>query len=134
MVSQPRTGSFSPNPTAQTTHIGLSYSPYPSSHTGPLSVGASPSANSPTGSGLTKIVLTQVYLLLSTIKVDKDDPHKWDAQTESLRKVRLLPPPGGSIAPPCPLPLPASCLGPRRRGLCVWSFGANRVFSRTAYR
>lgn len=90
MVSQSRTGSFSPNPTAhqQSIHTGLAYSPHPSSHTGGLSAGASPSTNSPTGSTLTKIAVAQVYLLLSTIKVDKDDPHKWDAQTESLRKVR----------------------------------------------
>lgn len=110
MVSQSRTGSFSPNPTAHqhNIHTGLAYSPHPSSHTGGLSAGASPSANSPTGSTLTKIAVAQVYLLLSTIKVDKDDPHKWDAQTESLRKVR-----SPSPLPPLSLPLirprPTSC-------------------------
>jgi len=86
MVPQPRTGSFSPNPTAPPLYTGISQSPHPS-HAGALSAGASPSTSSPTGNTLTKIVVAQVYLLLSTIREDKDDPHKWDAQTESLRKV-----------------------------------------------
>jgi len=106
MVSQSRTGSFSPNPTAQhPIHTGLAYSPHPSSHTGGLSAGVSPSANSPTGSTLTKIAVAQVYLLLSTIKVDKDDPHKWDAQTESLRKVRLPSPSSPPSSSPSASPL-----------------------------
>jgi CCR4-NOT transcription complex subunit 1 len=49
---------------------------------------ASPSSSSPTGSNsLTKIVVAQVYLLLSTIREDKDRT-KWEAQAEQLRKVR----------------------------------------------
>jgi CCR4-NOT transcription complex subunit 1 len=48
---------------------------------------ASPSSNSPTGSNsLTKIVVAQVYLLLSTIREDKDRT-KWEQQAEQLRKV-----------------------------------------------
>lgn len=97
MVPQPRSGSFTPNPSAQPIYTSFGHhSPHPS-HPGALSAGASPSASSPTGSNsLTKIVVAQVYLLLSTIKEDKDDPHKWDVQTESLRKVcsaALWPPP-----------------------------------------
>ncbi|KAK0628986.1 CCR4-Not complex component, Not1-domain-containing protein [Bombardia bombarda] len=87
MVPQPRTGSFSPNPTAPPLYTGLGHSPHPS-HAGALSAGASPSTSSPTGTNsLTKIVVAQVYLLLSTIREDKDDPHKWDLQAESLRKL-----------------------------------------------
>ncbi|KAK3381600.1 CCR4-Not complex component, Not1-domain-containing protein [Podospora didyma] len=91
MVSHPRTASFSPNPAAQSQPqplcTGLSHSPHPSHH-GALSAGASPSTSSPTGSSsLSKIAVAQVYLLLSTIKEDKDDPHKWDLQVDSLRKL-----------------------------------------------
>ena len=86
MVPPSRTGTFSPNP-AQALQTGIGHSPHPS-QTGGLSSGASPSASSPTGtSSLTKIVVAQVYLLLSTIKEDKDDQSKWDLHTESLRKV-----------------------------------------------
>ncbi|KAK4164519.1 CCR4-Not complex component, Not1-domain-containing protein [Cladorrhinum sp. PSN259] len=99
MVPQPRKGTtFSPNPSSQPLHthtgvpVGTPHPPHPpptpSSHAGALSAGASPSASSPTGSNsLTKIAVAQVYLLLSTIKEDRDDPHKWEAQTESLRKL-----------------------------------------------
>ncbi|KAK3994594.1 CCR4-Not complex component, Not1-domain-containing protein [Cladorrhinum sp. PSN332] len=104
MVPQPRKGTvFSPNPSSQPLHtshtshtgvpVGTPHSPHPppppsSSHAGALSAGASPSASSPTGSNsLTKIAVAQVYLLLSTIKEDRDDPRKWEAQTESLRKL-----------------------------------------------
>jgi CCR4-NOT transcription complex subunit 1 len=88
MIPQSRTGSFSPKPTAPL-HTGISHSPHPS-HAGAFSAAASPSTSSPTGtSSLTKLVVAQVYLLLGTIKDDKDDPHKWDAQVESLRKVRI---------------------------------------------
>jgi hypothetical protein len=87
MVSQSRAGTFSPTPTVQTTHSGISHSPHPS-QAGALSAGASPGASSPTGtSSLTKIVVAQVYLLLSTIKEDKDDPNKWELHTDQLRKV-----------------------------------------------
>ncbi|KAK0707471.1 CCR4-Not complex component, Not1-domain-containing protein [Lasiosphaeris hirsuta] len=86
MVSQSRAASFSPNPTTQPLLTGFGHSSHPS-HPGALSAGASPSTNSPTGTTLTKIAVAQVYLLLSTIKEDRDDPHKWDAQTESLRKL-----------------------------------------------
>jgi CCR4-NOT transcription complex subunit 1 len=86
MLPQPRTGSFSPNQTTQPIYTGLSQSPHPS-YAGAPSAGASPSTSSPTGNTLTKIAVAQVYLLLSTIKQDRDDPHKWDVQTESLRKL-----------------------------------------------
>jgi CCR4-NOT transcription complex subunit 1 len=89
MLPQPRTGSFSPNQTTQPIYTGLSQSPHPS-YAGAPSAGASPSTSSPTGNTLTKIAVAQVYLLLSTIKQDRDDPHKWDVQTESLRKVSHL--------------------------------------------
>ncbi|PHH73494.1 hypothetical protein CDD82_5460 [Ophiocordyceps australis] len=78
MVPPPRAGSFSPNP-AQTLQTGTGHSPHPS-HAGLLSAGASPSTSSPTGTNsLTKIVVAQVYLLLSTIKEDKDRD-KWEVQ------------------------------------------------------
>lgn len=81
MVSQSRAGTFSPNPTLQTVHSGISHSPHPSQ------AGASSSTSSPTGSSsLTKIVVAQVYLLLSTIKDEKDD--KW----QQLRKVSATQP------------------------------------------
>ncbi|KAK4145258.1 CCR4-Not complex component, Not1-domain-containing protein [Dichotomopilus funicola] len=90
MVSQPRLGTFSPSPVAQPISTGTAHSPHPS-HAGALSAlsaAASPSTSSPTGSNsLTKIAVAQVYLLLSTIKEDKDDPHKWESQIESLRKL-----------------------------------------------
>ncbi|KAF5680371.1 CDC39-like protein [Fusarium heterosporum] len=85
MVPPPRAGSFSPNP-AQTLQTGTSHSPHPS-QTAILSAGASPSASSPTGTNsLTKIVVAQVYLLLSTIKEDKDRA-KWELQVEQLKKL-----------------------------------------------
>ncbi|KAF7547803.1 hypothetical protein G7046_g8897 [Stylonectria norvegica] len=78
MVPPPRGGSFSPNP-AHTLQTGSSHSPHPS-QAAILSAGASPSASSPTGTNsLTKIVVAQVYLLLSTIKEDKDHA-KWELQ------------------------------------------------------
>ncbi|KAL2260324.1 hypothetical protein VTK26DRAFT_5684 [Humicola hyalothermophila] len=87
MVPQPRSGTFSPNPTAQPIYTGNPVSSHPS-HPGALSATASPSTSSPTGSSsLTKIAVAQVYLLLSTIKEDKDDPRKWESQIESLRKL-----------------------------------------------
>ncbi|KJZ73239.1 hypothetical protein HIM_07436 [Hirsutella minnesotensis 3608] len=85
MVPPQRAGSFSPNP-AQTLQTGTGHSPHPS-HAGVLSAGASPSASSPTGTNsLTKIVVAQVYLLLSTIKEDKDRA-KWELQVDQLRKL-----------------------------------------------
>jgi CCR4-NOT transcription complex subunit 1 len=79
-----RGGTFTPSPAQQTIVTGLSHSPH-GSHT--FSAGASPSTSSPTGSNsLTKIVVAQVYLLLSTIKEDKDRT-KWEQQAEQLRKV-----------------------------------------------
>ncbi|KAK4130978.1 Not1-domain-containing protein [Trichocladium antarcticum] len=87
MVPQPRPGTFSPNPTAQPIYTGIAHSPHPS-HAGALSAAASPSTSSPTGSNsLSKIAIAQVYLLLSTIKEDKDDTRKWESQIESLRKL-----------------------------------------------
>ncbi|KAG6037656.1 hypothetical protein E4U41_004882 [Claviceps citrina] len=86
MVPPQRTGSFSPN-LAHTQQTGNSYSPH-SSHAGVLSAGASPSTNSPTGNNsLTKIVIAQVYLLLSTIKENTSDPNKFDTQAEQLKKL-----------------------------------------------
>ncbi|KEY71610.1 hypothetical protein S7711_06070 [Stachybotrys chartarum IBT 7711] len=88
MVPPPRAGSFSPNP-AQTIQTGSIHSPHPShpSHPGIISAGASPSTGSPTGTNsLTKIVVAQVYLLLSTIKEDKDRA-KWELQVDQLRKL-----------------------------------------------
>ncbi|PTD05209.1 General negative regulator of transcription subunit 1 [Fusarium culmorum] len=85
MVPPPRAGSFSPNP-AQTLQTGASHSPHPS-QAAILSAGASPSASSPTGTNsLTKIVVAQVYLLLSTIKEDKDRA-KWELQVDQLKKL-----------------------------------------------
>jgi CCR4-NOT transcription complex subunit 1 len=85
MVPQPRAGSFSPNP-AQTLQTGASHTPH-SAQPGALSAGASPSTSSPTGTNsLTKIVVAQVYLLLSTIKEDKESS-KWEVQAEQLRKL-----------------------------------------------
>ncbi|KAH7319732.1 CCR4-Not complex component, Not1-domain-containing protein [Stachybotrys elegans] len=85
MVPPPRAGSFSPNP-AQTLQTGFIHSPHPS-HPGIISAGASPSTSSPTGTNsLTKIVVAQVYLLLSTIKEDKDRA-KWELQVDQLRKL-----------------------------------------------
>ncbi|KAK1759683.1 CCR4-Not complex component, Not1-domain-containing protein [Echria macrotheca] len=83
MVPPPRSA---PTPAAQPIYTGIAPSPHPSLPGAP-SAGASPSTSSPTGNTLTKIAVAQVYLLLSTIKEDKEDPHKWDAQTESLQKL-----------------------------------------------
>ncbi|KAI1374394.1 Not1-domain-containing protein [Hypoxylon crocopeplum] len=84
--SHSRSGTFSPAP-AQSLQTGLTHSPHPS-QAGPLSAGASPSTSSPTTgtSSLTKIVVAQVYLLLSTIKEDKDRA-KWELQVDQLRKL-----------------------------------------------
>lgn len=90
MVAQPRPGTFSPSPAAQPIYTGIANSPH-HSHAAALSAAASPSTSSPTGSNsLTKIAVAQVYLLLSTIKEDKEDPHKWESQLESLRKVMQI--------------------------------------------
>ena len=81
-------GTFSPSPAEQiqTNVTGVSHSPH-GSHYSTFSAGASPSTNSPTGSNsLSKIVVAQVYLLLSTIKEDKDRT-KWEQQAEQIRKV-----------------------------------------------
>lgn len=82
-----RGGTFTPSPAQQQTIVtGISHSPH-SSHHSTFSAGASPSTNSPTGANpLTKIVVAQVYLLLSTIKEDKDRT-KWEQQAEQLRKL-----------------------------------------------
>lgn len=110
MVPQPRPGTFSPSPAVQPVYTGTVHSPHPS-QAGALSAGATPSTSSPTGSSsLTKIAVAQVYLLLSTIKEDKDDPRKWESQIESLRKVTSpRSPPAG------PAPAPA-----RNANLCPW--------------
>ncbi|KAL1873111.1 hypothetical protein VTK73DRAFT_1116 [Phialemonium thermophilum] len=87
MVSQSRSGTFSPNPTVQTAQSAINHSPY-TSQAGAVSAGASPSTSSPTGTNsLTKIVVAQVYLLLSTIKEDRDDPSKWELHSEQLKKL-----------------------------------------------
>ncbi|KAK6594247.1 hypothetical protein QC760_010064 [Botrytis cinerea] len=80
-----RGGTFTPSP-AQTIVTGVSHSPHGSHHS-TFSAGASPSTNSPIGgSGVNKIVVAQVYLLLGTIKEDKDRT-KWEQQAEQLRKL-----------------------------------------------
>ncbi|KAI0173441.1 Not1-domain-containing protein [Hypoxylon sp. FL1284] len=85
---QSRSGTFSPVPApSQSLQTGPTHSPHPS-QAGPLSAGASPSTSSPTTgpSSLTKIVVAQVYLLLSTIKEDKDRA-KWELQLDQLKKL-----------------------------------------------
>lgn len=58
-----------------------------------MSAAASPSTNSPTAANnsLTKIVVAQVFLLLTTLKDDKDRA-KWELQADQLKKVRLARP------------------------------------------
>ena len=58
-----------------------------------MSAAASPSTSSPTAANnsLTKIVVAQVFLLLTTLKDDKDRA-KWELQADQLKKVRLLRP------------------------------------------
>lgn len=81
-----RSGTYTPSP-AQSIITASSHSPH-GSYTAGNSAGASPST--PTGTNsLAKIVVAQVYLLLSTIKEDKDNSTKWEAQAEQLRKVRF---------------------------------------------
>jgi CCR4-NOT transcription complex subunit 1 len=83
-----RGGTFTPS--QQTIVTGISHSPH-GSHQSAFIAGASPSTNSPTGSNqVSKIVVAQVYLLLSTIKEDKDRT-KWEQQAEQLRKVGTRP-------------------------------------------
>ncbi|KAI1175215.1 Not1-domain-containing protein [Nemania sp. FL0916] len=85
--SHSRSGTFSPV-TVQGLQTGLTHSPHPS-QSGPLSAGASPSTSSPTtgsNSSLTKIVVAQVYLLLSSINKDKDRA-KWELQIDQLNKL-----------------------------------------------
>ncbi|PNH39223.1 hypothetical protein VD0004_g7641 [Verticillium dahliae] len=85
MVPPSRAGSFSPNP-AQTLQTGNSHSPNPSQG-GQFSSGASPSTHSPTGTNpLAKIVVAQIYLLLSTIKEDKGRV-KRETQADQLKKL-----------------------------------------------
>ncbi|KAG7152838.1 hypothetical protein HYQ46_005088 [Verticillium longisporum] len=85
MVPPSRAGSFSPNP-AQTLQTGNSHSPNPSQG-GHFSSGASPSTHSPTGTNpLAKIVVAQIYLLLSTIKEDKGRV-KRETQADQLKKL-----------------------------------------------
>ena len=86
----PRGGNYTPSP-AQTIVTGISHSPH-GSHNSTFSAGASPATNSPIGSSsVNKIVVAQVYLLLGSIKEDKDRT-KWEQQAEQLRKVRNLQP------------------------------------------
>ncbi|KAH7349558.1 CCR4-Not complex component, Not1-domain-containing protein [Plectosphaerella cucumerina] len=84
MVPPSRAGSFSPNP-AQSLSTATGHTQNPP-FGGAFSANASPSTNSPTGSNpLVKIVVAQVYLLLSTIK--HDDKTKREAQVDQLRKL-----------------------------------------------
>lgn len=106
----PRPGTFSPNQ-PQALQTGISHSPHPS-QTGGLSAGASPSTSSPTGTSVSKISVAQVYLLLSTIKEDKEDPTKWDQHTEQLRKV-----------PAYALPPLRRCLGRAKSRPCYYVVG-----------
>jgi CCR4-NOT transcription complex subunit 1 len=81
-----RGGTFTPSQQQTIVTGGISHSPQ-GSHHGVFSAGASPSTNSPTGGNpLAKIAVAQVYLLLSTIKEDKDH-EKWDSKAEQLKKV-----------------------------------------------
>ena len=50
---------------------------------------AAANTNNHQAGGLSKIVIAQVFLLLSTIKEDKDRT-KWDSQAEQIRKVRAM--------------------------------------------
>lgn len=74
MVPPPRAGAFSPSP-AQALQSGPSHSPHPPLQTAALS--ASPVTGSPTGtSSVSKIVITQVFVLLGRIKEENDEPAK----------------------------------------------------------
>ncbi|KAI0203595.1 Not1-domain-containing protein [Astrocystis sublimbata] len=89
-TSHSRSGTFSPVPAQglQTGFTHSTHSPHPS-QTGPLSAGASPSTSSPTtgnNNSLTKIVVAQVYLLLSSINKDKERA-KWELQIDQLNKL-----------------------------------------------
>jgi CCR4-NOT transcription complex subunit 1 len=75
MVGIHNRGAFSPSP-AQSVVTAASHSPH-----GSLTDSPTTGQNS-----LTKIVVAQVYLLLSTIKEDKDRT-RWETQAEQLRKV-----------------------------------------------
>ncbi|CAK7265324.1 CCR4-NOT core subunit cdc39 [Sporothrix epigloea] len=80
MVPPPRAGTFSPSP-AQSLHSGNNHSPHPSQST---LLGGSTVTGSPTGTNtVSKIVVAQVFVLLSSIKEEKDDASKW----EQLRKL-----------------------------------------------
>ncbi|ERS99055.1 hypothetical protein HMPREF1624_04250 [Sporothrix schenckii ATCC 58251] len=80
MVPPPRAGTFSPSP-AQSLHTGSSHSPHPSQN---AALGGSPVTGSPTGTNnVSKIVIAQVYVLLSSLKEEKVDHSKWD----QLRKL-----------------------------------------------
>ncbi|KAL1896498.1 CCR4-NOT core subunit cdc39 [Sporothrix stenoceras] len=73
MVPPPRAGTFSPSP-AQSLHTGSSHSPHPNQS---AALGGSPVTGSPTGTNtVSKIVIAQVYVLLSSIK--EDDTNKWE--------------------------------------------------------
>lgn len=87
MVPPPRAGSFTPNP-AHTLQTASSHSPHSSTQAAVLSAGGSPSTSSPTGTNsLTNIAVAQVYVLLSTIKEDKDRA-RWELQVDQLKKAR----------------------------------------------
>lgn len=80
MVPPPRAGTFSPSP-AQSLQTGGSHSPHPAQN---AALSASPITGSPTGTtSVSKIVIAQVFVLLSSIKEEKDDSSKW----EQLRKL-----------------------------------------------
>ncbi|ORY62659.1 CCR4-Not complex component, Not1-domain-containing protein [Pseudomassariella vexata] len=85
--SQLRSGTFSPVPAQTLQTGGLNHSPHPS-QAGALSAGASSSTNSPTtgNSSIIKITVAQVFLLLSTLKDDKDRA-KWELQADQLKKL-----------------------------------------------
>ena len=90
--SHSRSGTFTPAPSNHPIQTGgFGHSPHPSQG-GNLSAGASPSTSSPTtgNNSLTKIVVAQVFLLLTTLKDDTDQA-KWDLQREQLRKVCAFP-------------------------------------------
>ncbi|KAK6856279.1 CCR4-Not complex component- n.t1.c1 domain-containing protein [Apiospora arundinis] len=86
--SHSRSGTFTPAPSNHPIQTGgFGHSPHPSQG-GNLSAGASPSTSSPTtgNNSLTKIVVAQVFLLLTTLK-DDTDRAKWDLQRDQLKKL-----------------------------------------------
>ncbi|KAK4229467.1 CCR4-Not complex component, Not1-domain-containing protein [Podospora fimiseda] len=66
--------------------LSSNLSSQPLLHTSPSSP-PPPSSSHADAPSASSSPVAQVYLLLSTIKEDRDDPRKWETQTESLRKL-----------------------------------------------